>query len=134
MAEVLAATTCIILGGLLDERHQISFFNAMLVMGGVPLLYYGVGNSDEDKMMVAGCVIFIAYGAYGTMCSLYLAHPKLFPVIYRTTTIGFCNIASRFVSILAPIIAEQPVPFPQRTLLCLSLIALLVSFTVEKKT
>ena len=55
MAEVLAATTCIILGGLLDERHQISFFNAMLVMGGVPLLYYGVGNSDEDKMMVAGC-------------------------------------------------------------------------------
>ena len=106
MAEILAASTCIILGDLLDERHQISFFNAMLAIGGVPLLYYGVGTSDEDKMMVAGCVLFIAYGAYGTVCSLYLAHPKLFPVLYRHTAIGFCNIASRCVLIITPIIAE----------------------------
>ena len=98
------------------------------------MLFYGVGTSEEYKMMVAACVVLVAYGTYGSLLSLYISHPSFFPVVFRTTTLGVCNVGGRICAILAPLIAELPEPFPQKTLLIISLTAFIVSFFIEEKT
>ena len=133
-AELLTCVTCLALGSFYEPKHLLSFFNGVLALGALPLLFYGVGDSDEYKYVVAGSVVLIAYGVYGSLVSLYLSHSELFPVVFRTTTLGVCTTAGRLCAILAPLIAELPEPFPQRTLLILSLLALMVSVFVEKKT
>ena len=133
-AELLTCLTCLALGSLYEPKHLLTFFNGVLALGALPLLFYGVGDSDEYRVIVAGCVVLVAYGTYGSLVSLYLSHTELFPVVFRTTTLGICNISGRLCAILAPLIAELPEPFPQKTLLVVSLTALMVSLFIEKKT
>ena len=133
-AEAVACLSCIFLGLKFEPKKLLTYFNGILALGALPLLFYGVSSSPEYKIIVAACVVLVAYGSYGSLISLYLSQTALFPVVFRTTTLGFCNIVGRSSAILAPLIAELPEPFPQRTLLVLSLTALMVSLFIEKKT
>ena len=63
-----------------------------------------------------------------------MTHNDMFPAVFRTTTIGVCNIAGRTCTMFMPLIAEVPEPFPQWTLFTVSAIALVMSFNLEKKT
>ena len=43
---------------------------------------------------------------------VYIAHTNIFPVMFAATSLGFCNVLARAVSIASPLIAqlEQPIP------------------------
>ena len=63
-----------------------------------------------------------------------MAHNDLFPAVFRTTTLGICTIVARGLSMLAPLIAEMPEPYPERILFTLNIMAVCMSFLLEKKT
>jgi len=44
------------------------------------------------------------------VCSLITA--EYFPTAYSSSVFGFCNIAARFTTILAPLVAEMKAPLP----------------------
>ena len=80
------------------------------------------------------CIVFVSFGNVGSFMILWLANLDLFPVVYSTTALGFCNLTARFVTILAPMIAELPEPVPENTLFALSFGAVFLSFFVKEKT
>jgi len=61
------------------------------------------------------------------VCQLITA--EYFPVAYSSSVFGFCNVASRFTTILAPFFAELPQPYP---MLVFSLVNLGSIYFVEK--
>ena len=75
-------------------------------------------------------VICARGGNCANNCSIYVAHPKLFPTLFGVTSIGICNIASRSIVILAPIVAELEFRIPILIFTILSLTALLCSFFI----
>ena len=81
-----------------------------------------------------GSILVVAFGFEGAFVSLFLGNLELFPIVFATTTLGVCNVASRLVTIIAPLMAEVPEPIPQSTLFGISFIAMIISFFLKEKT
>ena len=74
-----------------------------------------------------------SFGSSGQFCILYMSHLDLFPLVFATTTMGFCNIVSRSVTIFSPIFAEIAYPVPAITFTVMSLFAACLTTQVKEK-
>ena len=52
------------------------------------------------------------FGVTIGFCIVYIAHTSLFPVMFAATSMGFCNIFARAVSIASPLVAQMEQPLP----------------------
>ena len=64
---------------------------------------------------------------------LYFAHLDFFPLVFGATTMGFCNIVARFVTIFAPVFAEVAYPVPAITFTSMSIVAAILATQVRDK-
>ena len=74
-------------------------------------------------------VILLKLGLSSAQNLCYILTAEYFPIEYASSVFGYCNIAARFTTILAPLIAEMDPPMP---LLIFSLINMLTLMFVEK--
>lgn len=85
--------------------------------GGCLILF--LGESYEGWMPIF--VIIAKFGVSGGFVVLYICMSDVFPTLFCATAFGVCNVASRFLTIFSPEVAEQDPPLPM---------ALFTGFTV----
>ena len=134
-ADLIAVLLIYIFEKIMHKRNLIKMFFILLGIGTNILLFTTVGLSEEQILiLVPVSLFFISIGTTGSVNALYMAHNDLFPAVFRSTTHGICNIVGRGLSIFAPLVAEMPEPYPEWFLFTVSIIAICMSFLLEKKT
>ena len=73
-------------------------------------------------------------GTVATFGNLYIGHMDLFPIVFSTTSMGICNIIARVITVTAPLVAEIDEPIPEIIFFILSVIAVIISLFIRKKT
>jgi hypothetical protein len=88
------------------------FFSFLLVITTEDVSSTPKNGDDPVSFYLLLLVILIKLGLSSAqnVCSLITA--ELFPIAYSSSVFGFCNIAARFTTILAPLVAEMPTPMP----------------------
>ena len=84
------------------QTHQICQFCRFLISG-VCCVSAGVIPEDE-KLETLRLILLILgkLGCSGAFATCYVYTSELFPTPIRTTSVGFCSMSSRLVSIAAP--------------------------------
>lgn len=93
------------------------------------LVFQPTVDDEQLSYTLLALVILTKLGvcSASNICSLITA--EYFPVKYASSVFGFCSIAARFTTILAPLVAEMEAPTP---MLILSAFALCTIFFVER--
>jgi len=124
MTSSLSEMVANILAGFLYKylRVRVSLivcFSSALV-GGALILFLGV----EDVDWIPVFITFAKGGIAAAFTIIYIASAELFPTLFTATALGICNFFARFLTILAPGIAEldEPVPMAVFCSLCIGAI------------
>lgn len=72
-----------------------------MIFGSLLLLFY-----PNDIAYIPLYVTIAKFGVAASFNIVYLVAVGLIPTMFASTVFGFCNVAARFVTIAAPIIAE----------------------------
>ena len=89
------------------------------------ITFYGLQNQDSLSFLVY--IIFAKFGISCTFCVLYVINVKIFPTLFAATAFGFCNFMARFVTVLAPLVAQLDQPTPMITFVVSTAIACALS-------
>lgn len=97
----------IIAGGFLFQRYGVkgSLFASFCfaLSGSLLLLLYGLDN--EDSALFPVLVLVAKFGIASSFNIIYVAHNKVFPVLFAATAFGICNFITRIFTSLSPILA-----------------------------
>ena len=123
-----------LIGGLcysfLKIRKSFAISFVIALVGGILILTLGV----KDVSYMPLFVTLAKFGISGGFVIVYVATVDLFPTLFVATAIGICNFFSRFLTILAPQVAELDPPIPMSIFIALSALGLILSFfIIEKK-
>ncbi len=77
------------------------------IVGGVAILLF---NNLTGWMPLF--ILFAKLGVSSTFNLVFLANADLFPTLFSATAIGICNFFARLSTTAAPLVAEEPEPFP----------------------
>mmetsp|Transcript_22586 Transcript_22586/g.27927 ORF Transcript_22586/g.27927 Transcript_22586/m.27927 type:complete len:296 (-) Transcript_22586:148-1035(-) len=75
-------------------------------LGSFPVIWSEMASDNYRKYFVPVCLFLMNSGVTASFGNLYIGHMDLFPVVFSTTSMGICNIAARFLTIFAPMVAE----------------------------
>ena len=73
----------------------------------------------------------------GAVCSFdiaYLINPELFPTVMLASAYGACNIFGRLITIGSPLVAKLSNPKPVLILMIYSIVAIILSTRLVKKS
>ena len=87
--------------------------------------------SDSEYTYLA--VFFTKLGISAAYNVCYISSVVLFPTNFSLTAFGICNIASRMVTLLAPLVAEVQQPFPSVTIAVLTFIFTFLSTKIREE-
>ena len=134
MSSSLSEMVANILAGFLYKylRIKLSFivcFSVSLV-GGALILFLGV----DDVKWIPVFITLAKGGIAANFTIVYIASAEVFPTLFTATALGICNFFARFLTILAPDVAELDPPIPMAVFcsLCIGGIVLAI-FIVDKK-
>ena len=135
ISEMMGIITIICLQSyFINKRHLLMLFTAITTLGAM-LLFMNLEESEfYTNWVIPAALLFASYGLVSTLCVLWISNNELFPTVFSTTTLGYCNLFGRFCAIFGPMVAELPTPIPQRTLFVLSLLATGLTFFIDEKT
>lgn len=68
--------------------------------------------SKDSFYLVPALVMGAKVGNAVTMGTCYNSNSYLFPTLFAATAIGVCNFIAKFLTIIAPILAQQDQPLP----------------------
>jgi hypothetical protein len=97
-----------LLYGKLGMRLSFTLLFSLSVIGGICILFLG----ESSTFWMPFFVIFAKFGIAGGFVIVYVSTVDVFPTLFCATALGFCNFFARFLTILAPEIAERPPPLP----------------------
>ena len=63
--------------------------------------------SKDSSYLVPALVMGAKVGNAVTMGTCYNSNSYLFPTLFAATAIGVCNFIAKFLTIIAPILAQQ---------------------------
>lgn len=134
MSSSLSEMVANILAGFLYKylRIKLSFIVCFSValLGGALILFLGV----DDVKWIPVFITFAKGGIAANFTIVYIASAEVFPTLFTATALGICNFFARFLTILAPDVAELDPPIPMAVFcsLCIGGIVLAM-FIVDKK-
>jgi MFS family permease len=83
--------------------------------------------NDHKTSILSPMFIFLCKaGTCLTFAVCFSGNPRLFPPGIAATCLGICNVFSRGITILSPVVAEIPAPVPMGVFLGSSLLALIL--------
>ena len=72
------------------------------------------------------------FGASAAFAMLYMSTISYFPSRFMGIVFGICNVTARAVTILAPMVAEAPVPTPEFSMVASCFVAAILSRFIIK--
>ena len=120
-AEIIATLICFWLtnrGG--NMRRALALFCLLTAIGTMGVIIFNGFYKGEAGLGECGCYLVLYVGIVTAFDLVYLVVNDLFPTIFLATAYGSCNVAGRFVSIFAPLVAVIPAPVPMLVLLVFS--------------
>ena len=81
----------------------------------------------DDKKLIPVFVAFAKFGIAASFNECFIAFVKLIPTIFVSSVFGFCNFPARFVTVLAPQIAEMPYTIVYPVLISFTVMAAFLS-------
>ena len=92
--------------GLLFEKAGLKFTFILAYFVSFGGMFALILYKGDAKIVFCLLVLGSKFGVAIVFNLAYLANYNLFPVIILTTTYGICNVFARFLTIVAPYIAE----------------------------
>ena len=92
------------------------------VIGGTCIILVGADN----QALMPVFVMIAKGGISGGFLIAYVCTMDVFPTLFCATALGCCNFMARFLTILAPEIAEQPPPLPMALFTILIAIGIII--------
>lgn len=99
----------------------------MAVVGGVCVLVMG----DTVSIWMPVFVTFASFGITGCFMIVYICMVDVFPTLFVSTAMGFCNFIARVLTIAAPIVAELQPPLPMSLFVGLTTLAVALTFFIK---
>ena len=129
-ASTSSEVAAILLSGIFASQFN---FKSTLIFGYVLAFVSGffvTTNPFESETIFAFFVLLSRFGVCITFNMNYVAVQRLFPSVVLSTVFGITNVFARFITVLAPMIAERPEPQPMALftsimLLCSVIVTLL---------
>lgn len=90
-------------------------------------------SNGEDQVLYAFLVLASRFGICITFNMNYIATQRLFPSFVLATVFGITNIFARFTTVMAPLVAEWPDPYPYAIFSSISLISCIVAMGLDVK-
>lgn len=116
----VADCIAVLIGGWLYSRIGIkksfSLLFTISTIGGFIIIFLG----DSATLLMPLFVVICKFGITGGFVIVYCSTVDMFPTLFCSTALGFCNFGARILSIAAPIIAESEPPLPMIILTALS--------------
>jgi hypothetical protein len=123
----VAEALCIALSGplyfKLGLKMSYSILFAISCAGGLCILIIGTSSS---AIWMSVFVMLAKGGVSGCFVCSYVSTTEVFPTLFCATALGICNFVARFLTIGAPLIAEQPEPIPMLCLISASAMAVVL--------
>ena len=132
LAEIISSVICISFIHGRDLRRLLSFYYLITCLGALFIMTFKMiykGNSEIPEAM-GFLVLYV--GIMTTFDLVYLIVNELFPTIYLATAYGFCNTVGRGITILSPLVANEPNPIPMTVLAVFSAICILLPYGLVK--
>lgn len=109
---------------------KLCYISALIIAiaGGICLVLFPVGGLWEALF-----VLIAKFGISWSFNNCYLSTPLLFPAHLRVRIFGICHLMASFVTVLAPLLAEEKPPTPMIifTLTCAGI--LMISFFINTR-
>ena len=105
-ASTISEGTAIVLSGVFASTYD---FKATLISGYVLAFLAGAfvtANPTDSQMLFAFFVLLSRFGVCITFNMNYIAVQRLFPSAVLSTVFGVTNLFARFLTVLAPLVAE----------------------------
>lgn len=123
LSEMLSETICGITTQRIGTKRAYLTYFALMASGA--LLYLTLGYAYEP--IIPYLFLFTAFGSSSACVVNWLTNPKLFPVVYTSSTLGIFSFFARLSNILSTQIAEMDQPFPMYVVICSALSACVIS-------
>ena len=130
-ASTASEVVAILISGVI--QNQIGFKYTLLLgyaMAGV-CGFVVTCSSGESELLYALFVLLSRFGICITFNMNYIATQRLFPSVVLATVFGITNVFARFTTVLAPLIAEKPEPYPMAIFSSISMLCCLVALGLD---
>lgn len=108
----------------MGPRNAFTLSNA-LAGGATVFLWIAEANDAIEEVPVL--ILVAKFGVCSFFAMLYMNTLVYFPTQYLGAVFGICNIASRAITILAPMVAELDQPAPELSLILICFLAVIFS-------
>ena len=112
----------------------MTIFFVLASIGSFPVMFSEMASENYRNYFVPVCLFVMNAGVSASFANLYIGHLDLFPMVFASTSMGICNILARFITILAPMVAEVSEPVPEIVFTTVCIIAAIVSIFVRNKS
>ena len=110
------------------EKYRLYSFTVCMgaaVLGGLGLFLIQ-GSLSWLWVLVARLGVASSYN----LC--FISNSELFPTLFKATSLGLCNFAARFITVLSPYLAELQAPLPIALFVVLNACAVIMSVFLKK--
>lgn len=136
LAEFIGTVLCVIIASYIDLRRALLIFHGFVALGCIAMILVVKHNNEEDhlktpmsdNLISAGLIMITNLGVVISFNLAYLVNPWLFPTELLATAYGILNVFGRLVTVISPIIAKLPHPFPLIVLIIYACIAGILTF------
>ena len=132
LGEVISTLICMFVTHGRDTRKSLIVFCAVSCVGSLGALVFSSVYKGSSQVPEAATYLVLYVGVVTCFDLVYLIVVDLFPTIFLATAYGACNVVGRFVSILAPLMAGVPAPWPMLNLTAFSAICIALPFCLVK--
>jgi len=107
-------------------------FAACYITGAIACMLVMYAEMHSISWLVPIGVLGAKAGVSCAFCFVYFSTVNYFESSYLGFVMGFCNVAGRFSTIFAPMIAEKPDPMPMMSCIILCVVALVGCLLLEQ--
>ena len=121
VSEFIGTVLTLVMSSCMDLRRALFLFQSLVALGAIAMIFVvkhdnpdgsSTKPSMSDNLVSAGLIMITNLGAVISFSLAYLINPKLFPTVLLATAYGVLNVVGRLITVISPIIAKVPHPFP----------------------
>jgi hypothetical protein len=130
IAEILACFYSSVITRVLSNKNSLISSYGLAFLGSIGF-WVAKDNIDTIQSYIIYFILFSKFGVTVSFNISYVIMNELFPTLLSATSFGICNIIARFITILAPMVAILPNPYPMIIFCVLCLMAGLLSMLLK---